>query len=423
MPINNYAHKKYLLLNLIHHLGPISRTELSLLTDYRPASVSAIVKNLLDEGLVIETGYASNGPGRKRTLLEMNKDYLCAIGLSFSPHHIFYLVSQVDGTVLYQSKTPMDSSAPKEVLVSAVLEQVAALLKEFSAKKIVGIGISEPPYDPALYHPTDSLTENYTHFNSWVHQQLQPKLEDLSSLPVLTYSGVTMPAVAEYRFGVAKGIQNFICVELSNGIGASICCNGIPVSGADGKAAELGHTVIDYSDRRQKLCYCGKPGCIETSTAFPALAARISRAMDDGVLSALNSYPHRKDGITIQAIRWALDMDDPMCMYYVKDVAIRLGVAISNAVNLLNPKMVVLYGFMVELGDFFLQELERSIRENVFAPLKNFEIRVSDSTETLFPLGAVAEIYSSFFQQDNYRWVYQLNPDDYHDSASEHENI
>lgn len=108
-----------------------------------------------------------------------------------------------------------------------------------------------------------------------------------------------------------------------------------------------------------------------------------------------------------------------MCMYYVKDVAVRLGVAISNAVNLLNPKMVVLYGFMVELGDFFLQELERSIRENVFAPLKNFEIRVSDSTETLFPLGAVAEIYSSFFQQDNYRWVYQLNPDDYHDSFSE----
>lgn len=98
-------------------------------------------------------------------------------------------------------------------------------------------------------------------------------------------------------------------------------------------------------------------------------------------------------------------------MYYVKDIAIRLGVAIANAVNLLNPKLVVLYGFMLELGDFFLRHLESSIRENVFAPLKDFEIRTSNSTETLFSLGAVAEIFSFYFKQENYRWVYQLQPE------------
>lgn len=204
-------------------------------------------------------------------------------------------------------------------------------------------------------------------------------------------------------------------MELSNGIGASICCNGIPVSGEYGKAAELGHTVISYNPNTPNLCYCGKPNCIETSTAFPALTSRISKALDDGVLSILKSYPGIQDGITLEAIRWALDKKDPMCRYYVKDIAVRLGVAISNAVNLLNPKMVVLYGFMIKLGDFFLHELECSIQENVFAPLRNFEIRISNSTETLFGLGAVAEIYSYFFKEDSYRWVYQLNPDDYHD--------
>jgi len=417
MPINNYIHKKYLLLNLIHHLEPISRTELSELTDYRPASISTIIRDLMDEGFIIETGFASNGPGRKRTLLEMNKTHLCAIGLSFSPRHVSYLVSQVDGTILHQSKEAIDPSASKDVLVAEVLEQISILINSFHSRKLIGIGISEPPYDPAFYHPSNSLLDNYTHFNSWVHQKLKPQLEKLSNLPVQTYSGVTMPAMAEYRFGVAKGIQNFICVELSNGIGASICCNGIAVSGEYGKAAELGHTVINYNPNTSKLCYCGKPNCIETSTAFPALVSRISKALDDGVLSILKSYPEIQNGITLEAIRWALDMEDPMCRYYVKDIAVHLGVAISNAVNLLNPKMVVLYGFMIELGDFFLQELKSSIQENVFAPLRNFEICISNSTETLFGLGAVAEIYSYFFKEDNYRWIYQLDPNDYHDKA------
>lgn len=410
MPINNYLHKQYLILNLINHLGPISRTELSLLTDYRPASVSAIVKDLLDQGLILETGHSSTGQGRKRTLLEMNKEHLCAIGISFSSKHVTYIVSQADGVILYQTKSSLLTGSPKDALIQKILTQISALLEMFQDKKIVGIGISDPPYDPAVYQQTDSLISNYTHFNSWVHMQLKSQLEELSGLPVQTYSGVTMPAMAEQRFGVAKGVQNFICIELSNGIGASICCNGMPVAGESGKAAELGHTVIDYGQTNQKLCYCGKPGCVETSTAFPALAAKIEKALDNGVLSSLKSYQSLSEGITIQAIRWALDREDQMCMYYVKDIAIRLGIAISNAVNLLNPKLVVLYGFMLELGDFFLQHLESSIRENVFAPLKDFEIRTSNSTETLFPLGAVAEIFSFYFKQDNYRWVYQLDP-------------
>lgn len=411
MPINNYLHKQYLILNIINHLGPISRTELSLLTDYRPASVSAIVKDLLDQKLILETGQFSTGQGRKRTLLEVNNEHLCAIGISFSSKHVTYIVSQVNGVILYQTMSPLLPGSPKEELIQKILAKVSGLLDMFGNKKLVGIGISDPPYDPAVYQQTDSLIANYTHFNSWVHKQLKSQLEALSGLPVQTYSGVTMPAMAEQRFGVAKGVRNFICIELSNGIGASICCNGMPVGGEHGKAAELGHTVIDYSATNQKLCYCGKPGCVETSTAFPALAAKISGALNQGVLSVLKSYQDLSDGITIQAIRWALDNEDQMCMYYVKDIAIRLGVAIANAVNLLNPKLVVLYGFMLELGDFFLRHLESSIRENVFAPLKDFEIRTSNSTETLFSLGAVAEIFSFYFKQENYRWVYQLQPE------------
>ncbi len=83
---------------------------------------------------------------------------------------------------------------------------------------------------------------------------------------------IILPAMAEQLFGVAKGTPNFICIELSNGIGASLCCNGMTVAG--------------------------------------------------------------------------------MCMHYVKDIATRMGLVIANAVNMLNPELIVLYGFKLQLGDF-----------------------------------------------------------------------
>ena len=79
MPHNSHFHRRNLILNAIHHLGPISRTALIRLTDYRPASVGAIINELLDSHLVAETGYASAGHGRKRILLEIQEygDFVC----------------------------------------------------------------------------------------------------------------------------------------------------------------------------------------------------------------------------------------------------------------------------------------------------------------------------------------------------------
>ena len=97
-----------------------------------------------------------------------------------------------------------------------------------------------------------------------------------------------------------------------------------------------------------------------------------------------------------------------MCMYYVKEVTSRLGVVISNFVNLLNPELVVLYGFMLQLGDYFLDQLTASIRENVLSVASDFDIRISDSIDAILPLGAVAEIFSSYLHSDDFKWVYQL---------------
>ena len=400
---NSYEFKRNLLLNLIAHAGPVSRTELGEMTDYRPASVTDITRELLDEKLIVETDHISDGPGRKRVLLEINKQHICAVGIAFTADAVSYVVSAIDGSVLAQSNHKMPKSQDREELIQMIGEQVSVLFRQFPKRKIVGIGISEPLFDPSAYQKDKSLLANYTHFNDWIHLSLKPQLEKQFGVQVGSYSGVTLPAMAEQRFGAAKGAQNFICVELSNGLGTSICCNGVPVAGARGMAGELGHTVIEYGNANQKLCYCGKPGCVEVSTAYPALANAISQALQSGVFSSLS----KDKPITVEAIREAVEQGDRMCRHHVKEAATRIGVSIANAVNLLNPELVVLYGFMLDLGDYFLQKLEQSLRENVLSIASDFELRVSASMDALLPLGAVAEIFSEYLHSDDYKWVYR----------------
>ena len=403
MAYNSYEFKRNLLLNIIAHQGPVSRTDLVEMTDYRPASVTDITRELLDEKLIIETDHISDGPGRKRVLLEINKQYICAVGIAITGKSVCYVVSAVDGSVLKQVSHPIPGEDDREQLVLQIESQVDALFKAFSHKKMVGIGISEPLIDPAAYRKDNSLLANYLHFNEWIHSSLKPRLEQRFGVQVGSYSGVTLPAMAEQRYGEAKGAQNFICVELSNGIGSSICCNGMPVAGAIGVAGELGHTVISYGGDGQKLCYCGKPDCVEATTAFPALVSAISQALDSGVFSALS----KDQPITVQAIRDAVEQGDRMCRHHVKAAAQRIGVVIANAVNLLNPELVVLYGFMLDLGDYFLQKLEQSLRENVVSIASDFQLRTSAAMDTLLPLGAVAEIFSEYLHSDDYKWVYR----------------
>jgi len=166
--------------------------------------------------------------------------------------------------------------------------------------------------------------------------------------------------------------------------------------------------MINHDSANQKLCYCGKPGCVESTAAYPALIGAIRKSLADGVFSVLNTYHSDPERITVQDLRRALEEGDRLCIYHVRNAAQQIGVAIANAVTLLNPQMIVLYGFMLELGDYFLQQLETAIRENVLSLASDFEIRVSNALESIMSLGAVAEIFSDYLKMDDYRWVYQL---------------
>ena len=403
--VSNYNdHKRFLILNIINHLGAASRTRLAVLTGYQPASITLLTKQLINEHILVETGARSVGSGRKRILLEINKSRLCAISVSFSVSVITFTVAQFDGAILTEINIDFPKNPSESEFLSHIITNVRLLLDAYQDQNIIGIGICTPSNDPASY-PIAHFRPAYPRLGDWIHKVLLPELKDSFSIPVSVFYDVTLAIMAAQNFGAAKGVNDFICVELSNGIGCSICCNGKAVSGANGFAGELGHTVIQTGGAADRLCYCGKPSCVEAYYSFPELVKSIRRALQQNVHTKL-SFENDSE-ITARDIRRAIEAGDQMCRYYVKQFASSLGIAIANAVMLLNPKLILLYGHMLELGDYFLDVLKTAIYENTSLDI-DINITASPELEKLLPLGAVAELFSLYLKRDNYSWVYQL---------------
>lgn len=415
MMANSNNRRRNLILNLINHLGPISRTELINLTGFRPANVGVIIKELLDEKIIIEAGLAANSHGRKRVLLAMNSHHLYAIGISVQPSHVTLLAACIDGTVLTEQVVQTQDSTTDETLLDRVARHTEGILQQFADKEVLGIAIAQSSFDHTHYKLEHSLAYNRMHYFDWVRYDLKPRLEAVSGMPVEIFSEEgreVLSVLAEYRYGVAKGVENFLVITLVNGIGCGIFANGAPISGATGQAGQIGHMLMDYGAQNPPICYCGKPGCVETQASYPALVAHLEDAMAHGVLTSLRTHIDPEKGITVEAIRKALAEGDQLCMYHVKAVARRIGAAIANVINLLNPEVVVLNGFMMELGEYFLKHLEEATRENTLSFFKEFAFCISPEENRLLPLGAVSLIFASYLSSEDYKWVYRLQPGD-----------
>jgi predicted NBD/HSP70 family sugar kinase len=184
-------------------------------------------------------------------------------------------------------------------------------------------------------------------------------------------------ALAEEKFGDAKGRNNFVYVVVSMGIGAAIYVNSRLYLGADDLAGELGHTTID---ERGELCSCGNRGCLEVYASGWAIINRIKTGLQQGVHSSLSQVTeNHPDRISIEAIVNAAKVGDQFAHTVLWEAGVHLGTGIATIVNLLNPEAIVLGGEVPRVAkSFLLKPLFHSFRGRTFhRSVSNLKVLVS----------------------------------------------
>jgi len=258
------------------------------------------------------------------------------------------------GQILTQARQPMLANGTAEAALEAVTGAIDSLLSSGARAGIQSIGICSPgPLDPRT-----GVVLNPPNLPCWRNFPLAEKIAAKYGVPVKVDNDANAAALAETRWGAARGYRYVFYTCIGTGIGTGIVLDGRIYHGRTGAAGEGGHLSIDY---RGPVCGCGKRGCIEALAAGPAIGARAR-----GKLAAessrhsiiLDLAKGNVAAVTSEMVGQAYGAGDPLAKEILAETVELLAVWLGNIVDVLDPDVIVMGGGVAAMLNPFFDRIK-----------------------------------------------------------------
>lgn len=330
----------YRVVEAIWLAGSATQADLSRSTSLAPSTVSGIVHDLTESGLVsVEEGHG--GRRGRRVSLASTGCYLVAIDIGHA--HVRVGLATPARTFIDTRYWSIDADHSHTRVLNLAAHAVDEIRSEHGIPRdsVVSGGLSLPaPVD----HETGRLLTASTVLPGWTGVDLVDEASAAMGVPVKVDNDANTAALAEHRWGAGRGLDNLAYIKLGHGVGAGLILNGQVFRGASGVSGEIGHTIVeDYGS----FCRCGNRGCLETVVNASTLVERIE--------------PLRPELNSINAIVDSARAGDPACARLIADAARATGRAAANLCNLLSPQALVIGGSLAGAGPLLLDPLSETV--------------------------------------------------------------
>jgi glucokinase-like ROK family protein len=388
------------LLTLLRH-PQVSRVRIADLTGLSTTTVTNLITELLEQGIVVEDGMEQpnepRGVGRPRTALRLVPEARHAVGIHIGVGSVYVAVTDLCARPLH---TPLSLDHPVDRSADDVLSEAAALVEQaitqsgVNPKDIVGVGIG-----------ASGLVDSQTGVNvlapnlGWRDVPIQAWVESRLDLPVFVDNNVRAMALAEALFGAGQDVHVLAFVYARIGVGAGFVIGGELYRGRAG-AGEIGHMLIEPDSG--EACRCGNVGCLETLVSEPAVirqAQQIAAQQPDGLLA---EYLQQTDRPMIERIFAAARAGDETTRAMLDARARYMGIGLANLVNTLSPELIILGGIFAQGEDVLLPVTQETMRRCAFANL-GADVRLQTPTfgQETGVIGAAALALDAFFYEQS----------------------
>jgi predicted NBD/HSP70 family sugar kinase len=378
-------HNTRLVLKTIYQQGDTSRADIARITNLTRTTVSDIVAELIDAGLLVETGMGESAGGKPPILLKVRENGRQLICLDLSTRPFNGAVVNLRGQI-YERAEAGPSGAPLtgEQALQAVYELIDRLV-EHARAPLIGIGVGVP----GLTDAENGVVRNSVHLN-WKDVPLGRLLAERYHLPVYLLNDSHAAALAEFTFGAMRGSANLILVRIGEGIGAGILLSGRLHFGDSFGAGEIGHLTVVEGGR---ACSCGNYGCLET-VAAPLAIIRSARELAE-------YDPKTFGGLHGAEINWdfilqRFKIGDETITALIQEGGRYLGIAVANLVSILNVQRIAISGRTVEFDQTFLDAVHAEVRRRSLSIMSD-EMQIVNSTlgPDIVILGVSAQILTN----------------------------
>lgn len=338
------------LLDMIWHAQEISRAEIARQAGLSPSTVSAIVRDLEQLGLVQDIGTGSSTGGRRPILLGFCDDAFAIVGVELGATHIAVVITDLRGRikVFREQGHPVRTDPPGTLELTRVLIDDALAEARIPLTRVLGIGVAIPspldPDEPGRMSPFIVPAWDGYDIRAWLHERYQH--------PIVIDNDANLGALAEQWWG--ERADDLTYIKIGMGVGAGHIIRGELYRGAGGSAGEVGHIVLDPAG---PPCRCGNRGCLVMFIGSDVLVAR-ARA---------HSLYTGGDTLTMGMIIEQAREGEVVAQEIIAAAGNYLGIALASLINILNPAVVVLGGVLASAGDMLIDPLRASIRSHALS--------------------------------------------------------
>jgi predicted NBD/HSP70 family sugar kinase len=360
----------------LRELGVGSRADIARHTGLSRSTVSSLVADLQDDGLIVERDAAPDGTastgGRPPALIALGRSAGVALGIDFGKRHLTVAASDLSHEILAETRREM----PDDYDARRGLDEAAALVDEVledagvAREKVLGVGLGMPG---PIHLPT-GVVGSSTILPGWVGAHVAEEMSQRLPLPVHVDNDANLGALAELHWGAGRGTSSLAYIKIATGIGAGLVVERRLFRGAGGTAGEIGHTTIDETG---PICRCGSRGCLETFAGAPAIVELLKPSLGPDTTAEM-IVEHAVDG-HLGAKR------------AIGDAGRHIGSALANLCNLFNPELIVVGGTLAAAGEVLLEPMREAVqRRAIPSAAEDVEIVTGVLGDRAEVLGAVA---------------------------------
>ena len=365
--------KRSRVLAFLREKGEASRSDLAMEFSLDKKTVSLLVDSLGAESLIESAGFRGSAAGRRQELLRLNGGHSSFIGIDLGSTHIIGILMDLAGRPLNRIFFEIRPGLP----VHIILDQMKTICRRLmdtagAAGPVRCIGICAPGF----MNPETGISILAENIPGWRDVKLREIFASELSLPVVVEDSSRAYALAERWQGDGRGRQDFVLADLGYGIGMAVVVGGALLRGAGNKAGEIGHTIVAPDG---PACTCGNRGCLETVASGRAIARQAAEGIETGSSELLRGLVHgRAESVTAQDVAIAASMGDEFSAGLLRAAGRRAGMAIANAVNILNPSLLILGGGLMGTTRIMEESIAEALSAHCMRGIfEDVELRVS----------------------------------------------
>lgn len=357
-----------------------------------------ILAEMVNDGLLKEDGFAASTGGRRPVIYSIVRDKVYVVAVAMDQYITkIGLLGLHDFEIQHLEKIELPLFTSKDAL-SHLTDKINKYLANnfIERERILGVGIGMPGFVNV------KKGVNYSYFNEKGKELNLPNaLEEKIQLPVYIDNDSSLIALTEHNMGPSRGKENYLVINFGWGIGLGMILDGELFRGHNGFAGEFSHIPLFNNN---KLCQCGKRGCLETGASMKVIIEKTKEAIAAGKVTSIKNLSDDLEDDSRQIIDAALS-GDQLAVELISETAYDIGRGIAILIHILNPEQIIISGRGARAGSILLAPIYQAIHKYCIPSLASYtQILISNFSDHSEIFGAAALVIENFDKKNLHKF-------------------